>query len=188
MSDTFKSLKGQLLLDSGELRGSFFHRSVVLICNHDANGAFGLVLSQPTENKVGEVIAGEDLPAKVNEQFLHIGGPVQSNALTFLYSDGILDEPTPVLPNLALGTEIEKLVEVGNSYSPTMQFRCFAGYAGWTAGQLEGELKRKAWLTHPASIDLVFSQKPGDLWKEVLREMGWPHRLLADSPEDLSWN
>src|SRR5262245_57514507 len=53
MAEEFPSLKGQLLLDSGQLRGSFFHRSVVLICHHDKEGAFGLVLNQPTENTVG---------------------------------------------------------------------------------------------------------------------------------------
>jgi putative transcriptional regulator len=54
-------LKGQLLLDSGELRGSFFQRTVVLICQHDAEGAFGLVLNRPTGNNVGEMIVA-DLP------------------------------------------------------------------------------------------------------------------------------
>jgi putative transcriptional regulator len=186
MAEKLKSLKGHLLLDSGELRGSFFHRSVVLICSHDADGAFGLVLSQPTENKVGEVIT-EDLPDRVKEQTLHIGGPVQTNALTFLYTDSFIDDP-PIVPNLAMGHSLEKLVELGGSYSPTLKFRCFAGYAGWTGGQLEGELERNAWLIHPASIDIVFSEDSAKLWKKVLHEMGWQYRLLAEGPEDPSWN
>lgn len=186
MAETFKSLKGHLLLDSGELRGSFFHRSAVLICNHDAEGAFGLVLSQPTENKVGDVIA-EDLPDRVKEQMLHIGGPVQTNALTYLYTDGFIDEPT-VIPNLAMGHSLEKLVELGESFSPTLQFRCFAGYAGWTGGQLEGELERNAWLTFPATVELVFSAQAATLWKQILHTMGWQYKLLAEAPEDLSWN
>jgi putative transcriptional regulator len=188
MAEQFQSLKGQLLLDGGDLRGSFFHRAVVLICNHDSEGAFGLVLSQPTQNKVGEVVLGEELPERVREQFLHIGGPVQTNALTFLYSDTFLDQQGAVIPNLALGTEMDRLVELGNSFSPALKLRCFAGYAGWTGGQLEGEMKRKAWLTHPASIEHVFADDPANLWKQILRQMGWKYRLLADAPEDLSWN
>ena len=55
----FKSRKGQLLLDGGKLRGSFFHRTVVLICQHDADGAFGLVLNRATENVVGDVLVAD---------------------------------------------------------------------------------------------------------------------------------
>jgi putative transcriptional regulator len=68
----FDSLKGQLLLDNGRLQGSFFHRTVLLICQHDADGAFGLVLNRPTGNKVGEAIAA-DLPARLKEQALFLG-------------------------------------------------------------------------------------------------------------------
>lgn len=59
MSDAFKSLKGKLLLDGGKLGGSVFHRSVVLICQHDPQGAFGLVLNRPTDKKVGDVLLGD---------------------------------------------------------------------------------------------------------------------------------
>ena len=65
----------------------------------------------------------------------------------------------------------------------------FAGYAGWSPGQLEGEMKRKAWLTHPASLELVFETPPLQLWQIVLeRKGGWRNKLLAQMPEDLSWN
>jgi putative transcriptional regulator len=64
----------------------------------------------------------------------------------------------------------------------------FAGYAGWSPGQLDDEMKREAWLTHPASIELVFSSDAGELWKTILRQKGWKYRLLSDTPEDLSWN
>ena len=60
--------------------------------------------------------------------------------------------------------------------------------AGWSPGQLEDEMKRKAWLTHPASLDLVFNTKPEELWKSVLQQKGWKYRLLAEMPEDLSMN
>jgi putative transcriptional regulator len=182
----FDSLKGQLLLDSGQLRGSFFHRSVVLICQHDSEGAFGLVLTNPTENKVGDVLVA-DLPDSLKEETLYIGGPVQTTALSYLHSDNYLAEPC-VIPNLQLGHSLDDLVELGASFSPSKKIRCFAGYAGWTAGQLEGEMKRKAWLKHPASLEEVFTTDPGNLWKKILCEMGWDYRLLANSPDDLSAN
>ncbi len=186
MTGEFRSLKGQLLLDSGQLRGSFFHRSVVLICHHDSDGAFGLVLNQPTENKVGDALVA-DLPDHLKEQALYIGGPVQTNALTYLHTDSFLPDAN-VLPNLSMGHSLDDLQEISEGFSVGKQIRCFAGYSGWTGGQLESEMERKAWLVHPATIDLAFAVEPKDLWKKILLLKGWKYRLLADTPEDLSWN
>ncbi len=182
----FRSLKGQLLLDSGQLRGSFFHRSVVLVCHHDSDGAFGLVLNQPTQNKVGDVLVA-DFPAAFKEDILYLGGPVQTNALTYLHSDSFLPDAN-VLPNLSMGHSLDDLQDLVSSFSATRQLRCFAGYAGWTGGQLESEMERKAWVLHPATLELVFESAARTLWKRILSLKGWKYRLLADGPEDLSWN
>ena len=186
MDSVFKSLRGQLLLDSGQLRGSFFHRSVVLICHHDAEGAFGLVLNQPTENKIGDVLAA-DIPGALKETNLYLGGPVQTTALSYLHSDSFLPDAN-VISNLSVGHSLDDLVELSDSFSPTRQIRCFAGYAGWGGGQLESEMEREAWLLHPATIDLVFSETSSSLWKDILVAKGWKYRLLAESPEDITNN
>ena len=186
MSDTFKSLKGQLLLDGGKLNGSFFHRTVVLICQHDAEGALGLVLNRSSGNKVGETIVA-DMPDSLKEQPLYLGGPVQPSALSFLHTAEFLLNAN-VMPNLNLGHSLDSLVELGESFSPTQRILVFAGYAGWSPGQLEEEMKRDAWLTHPASVELVFNTRPEELWQIILREKGWKYRLLSQIPEDLSWN
>lgn len=182
----FQSLKGQLLLDSGQLRGSFFHRSVVLICHHDSDGAFGLVLNHPTENTIGDVLVA-DLPESVKEECLYIGGPVQTSALTYLHSDSFLPDGN-VITNLSMGHSLDELQDIAASFSTTRQLRCFAGYAGWTGGQLESEMERRTWLTHPASLDIVFGNGNKDLWKTILSAKGWQYRLLAEGPEDPSWN
>jgi putative transcriptional regulator len=182
-----KYLKGQLLLDSGELQGSFFQRTVLLICQHDAEGAFGLVLNRASGSKAGEMIVA-DLPETLKEQQLFVGGPVQPTALSFLHSVSFIPDAT-ILPNLSLGHSLDTLVDLGASFSPTQKVKLFAGYAGWSPGQLESEMKRKAWLTHPASLELIFDTPAEQLWQTVLRSKGgWQNRLLAQSPEDLSWN
>src|SRR6185503_5435375 len=168
MASKFKSLKGRLLLDGGKLHGSFFHRTVVLICQHDAEGAFGLVLNRAAGKKVGDAIVA-DVPASLKEQALYLGGPVQPSLLSYLHTDQFMIEAN-VMQNVNLGHSLEDLVEIGQSFSMTQQVRIFAGYAGWSPGQLEEEMKRDAWLTHPASIDLVFDTRPGDLWQSILRE------------------
>ncbi|MCL5099240.1 MAG: YqgE/AlgH family protein [Candidatus Omnitrophica bacterium] len=186
MEKQFDSLKGQLLLDGGKLRGSFFNRTVVLICQHDDEGAFGLVINRPSGNKVGEMIVA-NLPDRLKEHPLYVGGPVQPAALSFLHSDTYLPQAN-VFPNLNLSHSIDELVELGESFSATQRMRIFAGYAGWSPGQLEDEMRRGAWLTHPANIELVFQREPAQLWTDILRNKGWQYRLLAESPEDLSAN
>lgn len=181
-----KYLKGQLLLDSGQLSGSFFQRTVVLVCQHDAEGAFGLVLNRSSGNKLGEMIVA-DVPEPLKEQLLYLGGPVQLSALSFLHSDNFLPEAS-VMPNLDLGHSLDTLVELGESFSPTQKMKLFAGYAGWSPGQLEDEMKRQAWITHPATIDLVFDTDPDTLWQMIMRQKGLKYRLIAEMPEDVSLN
>lgn len=185
MSEAGKYLKGQLLLDSGELSGSFFQRTVILVCQHDAEGAFGLVLNRSSGNKLGDMVVA-DLPDKLRDQTLYLGGPVQLSALSFLHSDDFLPA-AGVMPNLELGHSLDDLVDLGESFSTSKKIRTFAGYAGWSPGQLEDELKRHAWLTHPASLELIFG-KTDKLWQSILREKGPKYRLLADMPDDLSRN
>src|SRR5581483_3256651 len=150
MGDNGKFLKGQLLLDSGQLGGSFFQRTVVLICQHDAEGAFGLVLNRSTGSNAGEMIVA-DLPDTLKSSPLYLGGPVQPSALSFLHTDAFIPDAN-VLPNLSLGHSLEALMELGQSFASARKIKMFAGYAGWSPGQLEDELKRKAWLVHPASL------------------------------------
>jgi putative transcriptional regulator len=186
MAGSSNTWQGQLLLDGGKLHGSFFHRAVVLICQHDAEGAFGLVLNHPAGSNVGDVVVA-NLPDTLKEQPIYLGGPVQPGVLSFLHSDVFVPHAN-VLPNLNLGHSIETLMDLTESFSATQKLRLFAGYAGWSPGQLEQEMARHDWLTHPATVDLVFQSAPDQLWKDILRQKGQTFRWLADSPENPSWN
>ena len=186
MPEAEKYLKGQLLLDSGQLKGSFFQRTVVLVCQHDAEGALGLVLNRGTGSTVGETIVA-DLPETLKTCPLFLGGPVQPSALSFLHSDSFVPDAN-VMANLSLSHSLDTLIELGESFSPTRKLKLFAGYAGWSPGQLEDEMKRDAWLTHPASLELVFNTDHGQLWQAILNQKGWKYKLLAQMPEDLSLN
>jgi putative transcriptional regulator len=187
MSETGKFCKGKLLLDGGDLVGSFFHRSVVLICEHNPEGAFGLVLNRSAGSKIGEVIVA-DLPDILKESPLFLGGPVQPNALSFLHAGNFIPDAS-VFPNLDLGHSLDDLMEIGESFSPEKKVKMFAGYAGWSSGQREDEMKRKAWLTFPASLELVFDTPSDQLWQKILKSKGgWRNKLLSQMPDDLSLN
>ena len=182
----FVSLKGQLILDHGRLQGSFFHRTVLLICQHDAEGAFGLVLNRPTGEKVGETLTA-NFSGPLKDDALFAGGPVQPQAMSFLHADTFLPEAS-VLPNLHLDHSLEVLADLADSFSATRRLKVFAGYAGWSPGQLDDEMRRDTWLTHPASIELVFHSPPEELWPKILKLKGGKYRLVAQLPEDLSSN
>lgn len=186
MASGAKYLTGKLLLDNGKLFGSFFHRTVILICQHDAEGALGLVLNRATENKVGDAIVA-NLPEHLKQEPLFLGGPVQPQAMSYLLSDAFLPDAN-VMPNLSLGHSLDSLMEIGESFSASRQLKIFAGYAGWSPGQLEDEMKGNTWVTHPGSTDLIFHSKPEELWQHILRHKGWKYRLLAEGPEDPSLN
>jgi len=187
MADKPKFLQGKLLLDSGQLGGSFFQRTVILVCKHDAEGAFGLVLNRSVGKTVGDLIIA-DLPEPLKAAPLYLGGPVQPGALSYLHTDSFIPE-ADVLPNLALGHSLDDLLEIGEAFSATKKVRMFAGYSGWSPGQLENEMKRKSWLTFPASVELIFETPPEQLWQKVLQSKGgWKNKLLSQLPEDLSWN
>jgi putative transcriptional regulator len=188
MPSSESSLAGMLLLDGGSLRGSYFHRSVVLICSHDAEGAFGLVLNRPTETLL-EAAFDRTLPSSLRQRPLFGGGPVQPSALSVLHSGTAEPPAKQALPGVVLHHDLEELIRQGKRPEAGLSLRVFAGYAGWSAGQLDGEMKRKAWLTHPATPDLVFDVPPATLWQHILRiRNSWRDRLLAMSPEDFSLN
>src|SRR5277367_21979 len=112
-----KFLKGKLLLDSGDLGGSFFQHTVILICQHNAEGAFGLVLNRALGKTAGELIVA-DLPDTIKTSPLFLGGPVQPGALSYLHTDSFIPD-AGVMPNLALGHSLDDLLEIGESFSPT---------------------------------------------------------------------
>lgn len=184
-----RSLKGKLLLDGGKLVDTAFHHAVVLICEHDSKGAFGLVLNRPSSHKVGEA-ADELVPGTVRHLPVYLGGPVQPQLFNCLYHQPQSGQPSDsmIMRGLCLARSLEELMEAnGDSLQPA-QVKFFAGYAGWSPGQLDREMKEKAWLTHPASIAAVFDPQPQTLWNRILRAKGPKYRLLAEMPDDVSRN
>ena len=128
-----------------------------------------------------------DLPDVLKEDALYVGGPVQASALSYLRTDLFIPDAN-VMPGLSLDHSLEDLIEMTESYSSSQQIKVFAGYAGWAPGQLDDEMQRKSWLVHPASVDHVFHDDPQNLWRVILKTKGWHFKLLADEPEDITWN
>jgi putative transcriptional regulator len=185
VSETPANLAGQLLIAEPRLSDPNFRRSVVLVLAHDAEGALGVVLNRPTEVPACEVV--EELALLVDaSDMLHDGGPVQRDGVVVL-ADFAEPEESERLVVGSVGM-LSDLSEPERLSESVRRVRAFAGYAGWGAGQLEGELQREDWFLEPARVDDVFSAAPGKLWSSVLERKGGSYRLVSRMPEDPSLN
>jgi putative transcriptional regulator len=180
------SLKGHLLIATPALVDPNFHRSVVLILEHTAEGALGVVLNRPSGVSAADAVPDlEGVVADDDEVF--VGGPVQPQAVIALaeYSDVPEGEDArlvgPIAP-IDMGEDIDEMLE------GVARVRLFAGYAGWSEGQLDGELDEEAWFTEPALPGDVFSDDSSTLWNRVLKRKGSRYRLVASMPEDPNLN
>ena len=177
-------LQGQLLIASPGLLDPNFRRTVVLVTEHNEEGAAGLVLNRPSPTAVAEVVPQLELLVEDGEQ-VWVGGPVQPNAVLVLGE--FLDPDDAAVPLFgALG--FPSLDEPEDVVPMTTRRRVFAGYAGWGSGQLEDELGREDWIVEPALPDDAFTETPDELWGDVLRRKGGIYELVARMPEDPSVN
>jgi putative transcriptional regulator len=174
-------LAGGLLVASPVLVDPNFHRTVVLILQHDGDGAVGVVLNRPSGEPVRRHLPAWE-PLLLDPPVVFVGGPVEpSMAIGVLRTDDPAD-PTP-LSGVGL---IDLADEPGDLL--VGEVRIYSGYAGWAAGQLEAEIEEGAWVVVPALPDDVFSVSPADLWARVLRRQGGRMAMLATFPPDPSWN
>jgi putative transcriptional regulator len=179
-----QSLRGRLLLASPALLDPNFRRAVVLIVEHDEDGAVGLVLNRPSETEVAEAVPPlSDLVEPGSA--VSFGGPVQPNAVCVLAEWDDRDAAgSIVFADVGLMPAESDPAQVATAMR---RARVFAGYAGWSAGQLEGELDEPSWIVAHAQVEDVFDAE-SDLWASVLRRKGGEFKLLATMPEDPSLN
>lgn len=161
------SLKGHFLVASPHLADPNFFRSVVLMIQHDEEGAFGVVLNRPTNNSVADVWELiSQLPCD-NRDAVHVGGPV-AGPLIALHSNFPHSE-MEVTQGVYFASDKDSIIQIVTK--PQGSFRLFVGYSGWAAGQLDAELEAGGWLTEPATREDIFSDY-SDLWNRVSRRIG----------------
>ena len=178
------SLRGQLLVAGPALLDPNFHRTVVLVCEHDENGAMGLVLNRPSPIPADQAIpelAGALGPA----DRLWVGGPVQTTSVVVLADFADASDGMPVAGHVGLvlpDTDLEDVV------TAVRRARAFLGYAGWGGGQLDGEVAGDDWILAEFAPEDAFTEAPDQLWSRVLGRKGGSYALLATMPPDPSVN
>lgn len=177
--------KGKILISEPFLNDPNFKRTIILLAEHTEEGSVGFVLNRPTEYTLNMVVDFPDFESKI----FH-GGPVQENAIQFIYrGENIIEGSTEILPGLYWGGSfpvLKTLIEA-NEVNPG-DFRFFIGYSGWGEGQIDDELAMNSWIVADATIENIFSEEPDKLWRDILKGMGKKFAILASFPENPSVN
>ena len=169
-----KSLQGKLLIASPRLKDPNFRQTVVLMIQHNDEGALGIILNRPLSATIKEIWSKVSEEPCVCKEYLRFGGPCEG-PLMALHTRPSLAE-TEIIPGLFLGVEPEKLAKLVSKSKAKVRF--FAGYAGWASGQLESEMSEGSWLSLPAEMEHIFS-KDDDLWTALSRSVAASSVLSA---------
>ncbi len=159
-----------------------FRRSVILISAHDPNGALGVVLNHPIGKTLGE-LSDKFLDGPLADIEVFNGGPVEKQQL--LLCAWRMQEQGAGF-QLMFGIDPAKAIEL--QANEGVHLRAFAGYSGWSAGQLEKELKQDTWIVTPLIPNVLDLKQDNTLWRALLSGVGQEWRLFADEPEDPSVN
>jgi putative transcriptional regulator len=165
---------------------------VIAMLEHNDDGALGLVLNRPGDASLLEVVPPVAEIAST-PAVLFSGGPVDPNVAIAL---GVVEASatTTDLRSEAWRPVVGPLVTVDLDYDPALlaaslsELRVFAGYAGWSSGQLEGEIEEGAWFVVERLPGDAFADFPDQLWSAVLRRQPWPLRAVANFPLDPTMN
>jgi putative transcriptional regulator len=165
------SLAGQLLVASPDIGDPRFAHTVILLVRHNAEGAFGIIINRPVEERsIASLLEAVGQNAKgVNGRVqVFAGGPVEPEIGFVLHSaDYHRAETIAVDGKLALTSSPEILRDMGQGKGPRESLVAF-GYAGWAPGQLEGELARHDWFTAPEDPGLVFREDRAHVWDAAM--------------------
>lgn len=178
--------KGKILISEPFLPDTFFNRSIVYLTDHTPEGSVGFILNKKIDLKISSAIMGFE----GWDEELNMGGPVAPDTIHYLHNLGfIIPKSIQIEENVFWGGDIDSirgLIKTGQVKKN--QIRFFLGYSGWSAGQLERELKENSWVIAKVHSDMVMNNRGEDTWKRVLRSLKNKYRRWADFPDSPEMN
>ncbi|KFF24672.1 YqgE/AlgH family protein [Chryseobacterium vrystaatense] len=179
------SYKGKILISTPDISGDIFSRSVVLIVEHNESGAFGLILNKKNGQMSSKFKNFFDFKIEVYD-----GGPVENDKVFFIVKEKKVTEIfSEINKDFYITEDIESIISAVLSKELSItDVKIFSGYSGWSAEQLDDEVRRKLWtVVDVYNLDYTL---PNDqtLWKSIMQNLGGEYLLWANSPEDISLN
>jgi putative transcriptional regulator len=161
--------KGKFLVAARSLADPRFQETVVLLIDYNSKGATGLIINRPTAVPLLAVLPS--VPGLKKETVVYYGGPVEGyRMLMLIQSDERPAGAASVFGNVYVSSSKRTLEHLGGAGKKGRQFRIYAGYAGWSSGQLDREVSRGDWLVVLADAHSIFEKKPTEIWRELLRK------------------
>lgn len=180
-----RSFRGKLLLATPELLDPNFYRAVVLVIEHNNDGAIGVVINRQSDLFSVDVLPKWNHSAD-SASYLHWGGPVQQESFLalILCQDHLVKKPNELTARIEVLDLNQEILDMTNAISA----RLYSGYAGWSSGQLNAEISTGGWIVVDAVDTDPFGENPSDLWADVLaRQEGFLSRL-SQYPDDPRMN
>ncbi|MDT8386096.1 MAG: YqgE/AlgH family protein [Thiogranum sp.] len=175
-------LTNQFLIAMPSLEDPNFFRSVTYICEHNDEGALGLVINRPLEIQLGEILQHinlEDATPEARQVPIHLGGPVQRERGFVLHEPlGDWEATLRVTDRIGITSSMDILAAIARNKGPQRNLIAL-GYAGWGAGQLEQELADNAWLSGPMDPEILFTLPNEQRWKAAAALLGVDMNLLT---------
>ena len=175
-----------MLISSPQLKDGIFERSLILICEHDANGSMGFILNKPIDNltlrDVWKSFSKGGINSELAKRLIFIGGPLATSSMFVIHSsDYKIERETLIIDSDYSVTGSNKIIDdIENALGPSSLFFSM-GYSGWAPGQLEDELMRDSWFICPPTQKLVFQDDFDSKWKDSFRILGIdPSRLVLN--------
>jgi putative transcriptional regulator len=175
------NLTNHFLIAMPGLQDPNFHHTVTYICEHNDQGAMGIVINRPMTIQLGEILEQMEIPAKPGavNQPVFVGGPVQIDRGFVLHpSERRWDSTLEITPEISVTTSRDILEAMAADEGPNLSLIAL-GYAGWGSHQLEDEMAANAWLSGPANLDIIFRRPAEERWEAAARLLGVDLNLMS---------
>lgn len=177
------NLTNHFLIAMPSLEDDHFSKSVTYICEHDDNGALGIIINRPSDIGLGEIFAQLNIKASESEildQTILTGGPVLTDRGFIIHTPhGNWDSSLKVNHHIAVTTSQDIMQAIANAKGPEKSLIAL-GYAGWGPGQLEYEISQNSWLSCPATEEILFDMSYEKRWRAAALLLGIDMQLLSN--------
>ena len=174
---------GRLLVSTPYFNDPFFNHSVVLLTDYEEEHTAGLIINRQLPHNVHDLVN----EIKVEEP-IFFGGPVMTEAVFLLHSFESCPEASRLLPGVYVGYNPVLIAVIEHHAIANLKHKFLLGYAGWSPGQLEDEIRRNMWVVAPATQSLVFDTPAEDIWTRTVQRLGKPYEHWLKIPKNIAYN